>query len=58
MYIQSISKPAITSNRADALLEFGDRYVQSKTGNIPHQKFPEPLHEAAIAKIPARSRAG
>ncbi|NJK51656.1 MAG: DUF1636 domain-containing protein [Leptolyngbyaceae cyanobacterium SU_3_3] len=54
---------AIAANCADALLEFGDRYfgdryVQSKTGNIPHPRFPELLQEVAIAKIPSTSQDG
>jgi predicted metal-binding protein len=38
-----------------ALLEFGTHYAQSKTGNIPHQQFPEPLQSVSIAKIPTVS---
>ncbi|NJK52721.1 MAG: DUF1636 domain-containing protein [Leptolyngbyaceae cyanobacterium SU_3_3] len=39
----------IASDYAEALLEFAECYAQSKTGNIPHQQFPEPLREVAIA---------
>jgi predicted metal-binding protein len=44
---------AIATDSAFALLEFANRYVQSKTGNIPHQQFPEALRQVAIVKIPS-----
>jgi predicted metal-binding protein len=46
----------IDTQSAPALLEFADRYVQSKTGNIPHKQFPEALQEVAIVKIPSMNR--
>jgi predicted metal-binding protein len=46
----------IQPDSAAALVEFGEHYVQSKTGNVLPQKFPELLREAAIAKIPILSR--
>jgi predicted metal-binding protein len=36
-----------------AISPYGTHYAQSKTGNIPHQQFPEPLQSVSIAKIPA-----
>lgn len=42
----------LTAEWASDLLEFADKYTQSKTGNVPPQKFPERLQEVAIAKIP------
>jgi predicted metal-binding protein len=38
---------------APALLEFGKRYLNSNTGDIPWKEFPEALQSASIAKIPA-----
>jgi predicted metal-binding protein len=43
----------INPDSATALLEFGTHYAQSKTGNIPHKQFPEPLQVVAIAKVPS-----
>jgi predicted metal-binding protein len=43
----------INPQSAPVLLAFGDRYVQSKTGNIPHQQFPDQLKVVEIAKVPA-----
>lgn len=37
---------------ANALVEFGECYAQSKTGNIPYKQFPKQLQGVAIAKIP------
>ncbi|MBW4622892.1 MAG: DUF1636 domain-containing protein [Cyanosarcina radialis HA8281-LM2] len=37
---------------APDLLEFAEKYTQSKTGNLSYQQFPEGLKEVAIAKIP------
>jgi predicted metal-binding protein len=42
-----------TDETAPALLEFGKRYLDRKTGNIPGQQFPEALQSVSIAKIPA-----
>jgi predicted metal-binding protein len=47
----------IATESAPALLEFADRYVQSKTGNILHEQFPEQLQKVAIAKVPSVSQA-
>ncbi|MBE9190795.1 DUF1636 domain-containing protein [Gloeocapsopsis crepidinum LEGE 06123] len=41
---------------AAALLQFGELYLKSKTGNIPWQQFPQVLQEVSIAKIPTMSR--
>jgi predicted metal-binding protein len=38
---------------ASALLQFGKRYLDSNTGDIPWKQFPEMLQSASIAKIPA-----
>jgi len=42
-----------TDQTAPALLEFGKRYLDSNTGDIPWKQFPEALQSARIAKIPA-----
>jgi predicted metal-binding protein len=36
-----------------ALLQFGDLYLSSSTGDIPWKQFPEKLQTVSIAKIPA-----
>ncbi|MUL37324.1 DUF1636 family protein [Gloeocapsopsis dulcis] len=41
---------------AAALLQFGELYLKSKTGNVPWQQFPEKLQQVSIAKIPTMSR--
>ncbi|MFQ4136756.1 DUF1636 domain-containing protein [Nodosilinea sp. PGN35] len=41
---------------AAALLEFGQRYRERKTGNVPWEEFPKLLQSASIAKIPAVGR--
>jgi predicted metal-binding protein len=43
----------ISTECASDLIEFAEKYTQSKTGNIPHQQFPEQLKEVAIAKVPS-----
>ncbi|QYO68272.1 DUF1636 family protein [Leptolyngbya sp. 7M] len=42
-----------TGQTAPALLQFGKRYLDSKTGDIPWKQFPEALQSVSIAKIPA-----
>jgi predicted metal-binding protein len=42
-----------TDETAPALLEFGKRYLESKTGDIPWKHFPEALQSASIARIPS-----
>ena len=42
----------IPTDSASDLIEFAEKYTQSKTGNVPHPQFPEGLQEVAIAKIP------
>jgi len=42
-----------TDATAPALLEFGKRYLDSNTGDIPWKQFPEALQSVSIAKIPA-----
>jgi predicted metal-binding protein len=32
--------------------EFADRYMQSKTGNVPYKQFPELLQKVTIVKVP------
>jgi predicted metal-binding protein len=43
----------ISTECALDLIEFAEKYTQSKTGNIPHQQIPEQLKEVAIAEIPS-----
>lgn len=42
-----------TDETAFALLQFGDLYLNSTTGDIPWKQFPAVLQSANIAKIPA-----
>nr|RNJ67505.1 MAG: DUF1636 domain-containing protein [Leptolyngbya sp. IPPAS B-1204] len=42
-----------TEQGAEALLQFGELYLNSKAGNIPWKQFPEALQSAAVAKIPS-----
>jgi predicted metal-binding protein len=42
-----------TDETALALLQFGDLYLTSTTGDIPWKQFPAVLQSASIAKIPA-----
>jgi predicted metal-binding protein len=42
----------VSISAASALLQFGDRYVHSKTGDIPWKSFPDILQSASVAKIP------
>ncbi|XPM58232.2 MAG: DUF1636 family protein [Leptolyngbya sp. IPPAS B-1204] len=42
-----------TDETAPALLQFGKRYLDSNTGDIPWKQFPEALQSVSIAKIPA-----
>ncbi|MBD2463176.1 DUF1636 domain-containing protein [Oscillatoria sp. FACHB-1407] len=42
-----------TDETASALLQFGKRYLDSSTGDIPWKQFPELLQSASVAKIPA-----
>jgi predicted metal-binding protein len=42
-----------TDDAATALLQFGKLYLDSTTGDIPGQQFPEVLQSVSIAKIPA-----
>ncbi|GJD15176.1 hypothetical protein RIVM261_001320 [Rivularia sp. IAM M-261] len=44
---------AVTPESAPGLLQFAQKYTQSKTGNISYDKFPEELKEIPIAKVPA-----
>ncbi|MBW4651563.1 MAG: DUF1636 domain-containing protein [Kaiparowitsia implicata GSE-PSE-MK54-09C] len=41
-----------TDKTATALLEFGELYCSSHTGDLPWKKFPEALQSVSIAKIP------
>ncbi|MBW4651983.1 MAG: DUF1636 domain-containing protein [Kaiparowitsia implicata GSE-PSE-MK54-09C] len=42
-----------TDETAPALLQFGQHYLNSTTGDIPWEQFPAMLQSASIAKIPA-----
>lgn len=42
-----------TEQAAPALLQFGNLYLSSSTGDIPWKQFPETLQSVSIAKIPA-----
>lgn len=42
-----------TDQTAPALLEFGKRYLDNNTGDIPWKQFPEALQSVSIAKVPA-----
>ena len=42
-----------TAETAPALLQFGNLYLNSTTGDIPWKQFPAVLQSASIAKIPA-----
>jgi predicted metal-binding protein len=42
-----------THETATALLEFGNLYLDSNTGDIPWKKFPAVLQTGSVAKIPA-----
>jgi predicted metal-binding protein len=35
------------------LLEFGEYYFSSETGDVPWKKFPQALQSEHVAKIPA-----
>ncbi|MBD2091505.1 DUF1636 domain-containing protein [Microcoleus sp. FACHB-1515] len=41
-----------TEETATALLQFGDRYFNSKTGDVPWKQFSEVLQAVSVAKIP------
>jgi predicted metal-binding protein len=43
----------LPTEAATALLEFGNLYSDSNTGDIPWKQFPETLQTASIAKIPS-----
>lgn len=42
-----------TAEAAPALLQFGEHYLSSKTGDVPWKQFPEVLQSVSVAKIPA-----
>jgi predicted metal-binding protein len=42
-----------TAKQVTALIEFGKRYLDSKTGDIPWKHFPEALQSVSITRIPA-----
>lgn len=42
----------VPSNEANALLQFGELYLNSKAGDIPWKQFPEVLQSVEVAKIP------
>jgi predicted metal-binding protein len=42
----------VPASAATALLQFGDLYRTSKTGDIPWKQFPEALQSTSVAKIP------
>jgi predicted metal-binding protein len=41
----------VSSTEAAALLQFGERYLNSKAGDIPWKQFPEALQSVEVAKI-------
>jgi predicted metal-binding protein len=43
----------VPATEAEALLQFGDRYLDSKAGDVPWKQFPEVLQSAEAAKIPS-----
>ncbi|MBW4514830.1 MAG: DUF1636 domain-containing protein [Timaviella obliquedivisa GSE-PSE-MK23-08B] len=43
----------LPANEADALLQFGELYLNSQNGDIPWKQFPEVLQSAEVAKIPS-----
>jgi predicted metal-binding protein len=43
----------VPASAASSLLQFGDLYRTSKTGDIPWKHFPEALQSTSVAKIPA-----
>jgi len=47
-----------TDETASALLQFGKRYLDSSTGDIPWKQFPEVLQSASVAKIPPIAHPG
>ncbi|MEX0272495.1 DUF1636 family protein [Leptolyngbyaceae cyanobacterium UHCC 1019] len=42
----------IPTESASDLIEFAEKYTQSKTGNVTYKQFPERLQKATIAKVP------
>ncbi|NDJ20036.1 DUF1636 family protein [Myxacorys almedinensis] len=42
----------IPTECASDLIEFAEKYTQSKTGNVSYKQFPEQLKEVEIAKVP------
>ncbi|NJR40768.1 MAG: DUF1636 family protein [Leptolyngbyaceae cyanobacterium CSU_1_4] len=42
----------VFSNEANALLQFGELYLNSDGGDIPWKQFPEVLQSSEVAKIP------
>ncbi|NJL39089.1 MAG: DUF1636 domain-containing protein [Leptolyngbyaceae cyanobacterium RM2_2_4] len=43
----------VPANADEALLQFGELYLNSKAGDIPWKQFPEVLQSAEVAKIPS-----
>ncbi|MBE9169821.1 DUF1636 domain-containing protein [Pleurocapsales cyanobacterium LEGE 06147] len=43
----------VPATEVEALLQFGELYLNSKDGTIPWKQFPEKLQSASIAKIPS-----
>jgi predicted metal-binding protein len=43
----------VPTSAASALLQFGELYRTSKTGDIPWKQFPEVLQSLQVAKIPS-----
>ncbi|NJK51704.1 MAG: DUF1636 domain-containing protein [Leptolyngbyaceae cyanobacterium SU_3_3] len=42
----------LPTKSASNLIEFAEKYTQSKTGNVSYKQFPEQLKEVAISKVP------
>lgn len=47
-----------TDETASALLQFGKRYLDSSTGDVPWKQFPEVLQSVSVTKIPAVGERG
>ncbi|MGI0484062.1 DUF1636 family protein [Pantanalinema rosaneae CENA516] len=47
----------VPTTAASALLQFGELYRTSKTGDIPWKQFPELLQSLQVAKIPSLPQA-
>lgn len=46
----------LSESSAEALLQFGELYLNSKAGDIPWKQVPEVLQSAEVAKVPAAGK--